>query len=99
MTQKKQTTNQQLAEMREMLTNMAPGKVVSIDRELQEQNSTLMRLLYGAVAKHGMVPENEQNVIAIAHLPVLQPPANHQLIWKIIGNGSYVSVSIIRTLG
>jgi len=98
MSQKKPTTNQQLAEMREMIANMAPGKVVSVDRELQERNTALMLMLYGAVAKYGVGMTGAQNgVVVMAQLPALQVPANHRLDWEVSEDGKSVMLYIVLT--
>ena len=96
MSQKKPTTNQQLEEMRAMIANLEPGKVVTLDRELQERNTTLMLMLYGAVAKYGVGVNNASNgVLVTAQVPVLQVPANHSLQWEVSEDGKSVMLYIV----
>ena len=101
MSQKKPTTNQQLDEMREMISNLQPGKVITIDRELQERNTTLMLMLYGAVAKYGIGMQSDVRlardtaVMVTAQVPVLQVPANHSLQWEVSEDGKSVMLYIV----
>ncbi|KKM00609.1 hypothetical protein LCGC14_1802700 [marine sediment metagenome] len=98
MSQKKPTTNQQLEEMRAMIANLEPGKVVTLDRELQERNTTLMLMLYGAVAKYGIGHEQSGvtgRIIVTAQVPVLQVPANHSLQWEVSEDGKSVMLYIV----
>lgn len=96
MSQKKPTTNQQLEEMRAMIANLEPGKVVTLDRELQDRNSTLMLMLYGATAKYGVGMNNAPNgVLVTAQVPVLQVPANHSLQWEVSEDGKSVMLYIV----
>ena len=95
MSQKKPTTNQQLEEMREMIANLAPGKVVSVDRELQARATTLMLMLYGATAKYGIGMVRENGVLVTAQVPVLQIPANQSLEWEVSEDGKSVMMYIV----
>jgi hypothetical protein len=95
MSQKKPTTNQQLEEMRAMIANMEPGKIVTVDRELQERNTTLMLMLYGATAKYGIGMRGENSVLVTAQVPVLQVPANQSLQWEVSEDGKSVMLYIV----
>ena len=95
MSQKKPTTNQQLEEMRAMIENLEPGKVVTLDRELQQRNTTLMLMLYGATAKYGISMANENGVLVTAQIPVLQVPANQSLQWEVSEDGKTVMMYIV----
>ena len=96
MSQKKPTTNQQLEEMRAMIANLEPGKVVTLDRELQERNTTLMLMLYGAVAKYGIgVHNNDTGVLVTAQVPVLRVPANQSLQWEVSEDDKSVMLYIV----
>jgi len=95
MSQKKPTTNQQLEEMRELIANLQPGKVVSVDRELQAQNTTLMLMLYGATAKYGVGMRGDNGVLVTAQVPVLQVPANQALQWEVSEDGKSVMLYIV----
>ena len=95
MSQKKLTTSQQLDEMREMLSNLQPGKIVTIDCELQERNTTLMLMLYGAVAKYGIGMQSDNAVVVTAQVPVLQVPANHSLQWEVSEDSKSVMLYIV----
>ena len=96
----KQTTSNkdlavQLDELKGLLANQERGHVISVDRQLQEMNATLQRLLYATVVKYGIHMRQENNVIATAQLPVVQSPLNHQLQWEVAGDGQSVMVYII----
>jgi hypothetical protein len=107
---KKQTTSEQLEEVKAMLKNMPPGRIVSVDRELQARNETLMALLYGAAAKHGVSIEDFQNgsgfpdydadandnAFVGLQVPIFQIPANQQLEWEVTPDGRHVMVYIVR---
>ena len=95
MSQKKPTTNQQLEEMREMIANLEPGKIVSVDRGLQTQNTTLMLMLYGATAKYGIGSRGDDGVIVTAQVPVLQVPADQSLQWEVAEDGKSVMLYIV----
>jgi len=95
MSQKKPTTNQQLEEMREMISNLEPGKVVTLDRELQQRNTTLMLMLYGATAKYGIGMAGDNGVLVTAQVPVLQVPANQSLQWEVSEDGKTVMMYIV----
>ncbi len=95
MSQKKPTTNQQLEEMRGMIENMAPAKIVTIDRELQERVTTLMLMLYGATAKYGIGSRGDDGVIVTAQVPVLQVPADQSLQWEVAADGKSVMLYIV----
>ena len=90
----RKTTAEELAEMRTMIANLEPGKVVTLDRELQERNTTLMLMLYGAVAKYG-IGMQEGGVMVTAQVPVLQVPANHLLQWEVSEDGKNVMLYIV----
>ncbi len=94
MSQKKPTTNEQLEEMRQAIANLEPGKVVTMDRALQERNTSLMLMLYGATAKYGVGMRNG-NVIVTAQVPVLQVPAGHSLQWEVAEDGKTVMLYIV----
>ena len=90
--------NLDMAELKAMVANMSPGKVVSVDRELQAQNTTLMLMLYGVVAKFGIGMADAGNgVVATTQLPVLQVPANQRVDWEVAADGRSVMVYIIQT--
>ena len=95
MSQKKPTTNQQLEEMRAMIANLEPGKVVTLDRELRQRNTTLMLMLYGAVAKYGIGMASNTGILVTAQVPVLQVPANHSLQWEISEDGKTIMMYIV----
>lgn len=95
MSQKKLTTNQQLDEMREMISNLQPGKIITIDRGLHERNTTLMLMLYGAVAKYGIGMKSDNAAVVTAQVPVLQVPANHSLQWEVSKDGKSVMLYIV----
>jgi len=97
MSQKKPTTNEQLAELRELIQGRQPSQVVSVDRELQEMNNTLQRLLYAATAKYGIHMQQENNVIATAQIPIMQPPSSHRLQWEVAKDGLSIMLYIVLT--
>ena len=78
-----------------MIANLEPGKVVTVDRELQQRNTTLMLMLYGAVAKYGIGERQENGVLVTAQVPVLQVPANQTLQWEVSGDGKSVMLYIV----
>ena len=78
-----------------MIANLEPGKVVTLDREFQERNTTLMLMLYGAVAKYGIGMKPDSTVLVSAQVPVLQVPANHSLQWEVSENGKSVMLYIV----
>jgi len=77
-----------------MIENLETGKVVTLDRELQKRNTTLMLMLYGAVAKYGIGMPSD-NVLVTAQVPVLQVPANHTLQWEVSEDGKSVLLYIV----
>lgn len=102
MTKKKPTTNTelaaQIADMTELVKNIEPGHIVQVDRQLQERNTTLMLMLYGAAAKYGVGLAGAPNgIVVTAQLPVLQVPANHQLAWEVSEDGKSVMLYIVLT--
>ncbi len=92
---KKKTTAEELAEMRETIAALKPGQVVTVDRELQERNTSLMLMLYGAAAKYGIGMRGDNGVIVTAQVPVIQVPANHSLEWEIAEDGRTVMLYIV----
>ena len=97
MSQKKPTTNQQLEEMRAMIADLEPGKVISVDRELQERNASLMLMLYGATAKYGigLGDRGEKGILITAQVPVLQVPQNQTLQWEVSPDGRSIMLYIV----
>ena len=79
-----------------MIAGLEPGKVVTVDRELQQRVTTLMLMLYGATAKYGIGSSGAENgVLVTAQVPVLQVPANHQLQWEVSEDGKTVMLYIV----
>jgi len=87
----------QLDELKGLLANQKRGQVITVDRQLQEMNNTLQRLLYATVVKHGISMLQGNGVIGTMQIPIMQPPASHNLQWEVAEDGRSIMVYVVQT--